>query len=185
VWNVQTGKEIAPLNNDVMPLSNLSVARRAEKLAVVVKGDKAHCRLWDLRTGKEEPGFALDNGPVKYGPEEILLSDDGKLLLAYHVNSHISVWDVAKKVERHQFKRSFEDGPFRWAFSTDGKFLITSHAGGTIRTRDMADGKKVAELHGHPSGIVALACSPDGAGLLSTCTSCTILRWGKTAWQGK
>ncbi len=185
VWKVETGEENAPLDDDVMPLSNLALARRAEKLAVVVKGAKSMCRFWDLRTGKEEPGFELTNGPVKYGPDNILLSDDGKWLLAYHWNSHFSVWDVDKKTERHQFQFGFEDGPFGWAFSADSKRLVTSHGDGNLRTWDMETGKKVAEVHGHAGHILDLVCSPDGAGVVSTCTSCTVLRWQQNAGNGK
>jgi hypothetical protein len=54
-----------------------------------------------------------------------------------------------------------------------------------FRTWSMADGKKVSEVCGHQGGVVALACSPEGKGLVSTCTNCTVLRWRKTGWQGK
>jgi WD40 repeat protein len=186
VWNVQTGKEIAPLDKNILAGSNIALAGRAEKLAVAVDGASPRCRLWDLRTGKEEPGFELKNDRVGCGADAILLSEDGKLLLASFANEYIGVWDVAKKAERHRFKFTFEDGPFRWAFSNDSKLLVTSHGDGTIRTWDMANGQKVAEVSGHPTNhIVSIACSPDGAGLVTTCTSCTILRWRKTAWQGK
>ena len=185
VWNVQTGNEIAPLAKDILASSNLAMAHGAEKLAVAVDGAHPRCRLWDLRTGREEPGFDLKNDRVGCGADRILLSKDGKLLLASFVHEYISIWDLAKKVERHRFKFTFEDGPFRWEFSNDGKLLVTSHGDGTIRTWDMANGKKVAEVSGHPTkDIVALACSPDG-GLVSTCTSCTVLRWQNAAWQGK
>jgi WD40 repeat protein len=182
IWHVQTGKEVEPLDKTLAPLTNLTLAHQAERLAVVVKGAKPLCRIWDLRLGKEETALELNTGPVRYGPDEIQLSQDGKLLLAYHVNSHVSIWDLAKKVERHRFMHSFEDGPFRWAFSSDSKLLVTTHAEGTFRSWDMTTGKKVAELRGHPESIVA--CSADGS-LISTCTSCTVLRWQKSAWQGK
>jgi WD40 repeat protein len=181
VWNVQTGKEDPPLEQDLVPLTNLSVARKAGKLAVVARGGQAHCRIWDLRTGKEEPGPKWDK---KDSPDKILLSPDGKLLAAQWFNSHITVWDVTKKVELHRFDFGF-DGPSDWTFSDDGKLLVTGHDHGIFRTWNMADGKKVAEVHGHPSDGVTLACSPDGMGLVSSCTSCTILRWQKSAWQGK
>jgi WD40 repeat protein len=179
VWNVQTGKEVEPLDESLDPLTDLSLAHQAGKLAVVVKEVKPRCRIWDLRLGKEDSGLVLG-----YAPDDIRLSPDGKLLFAYHVNSHLSIWDVAKKVERHRFICSFEDKPFCWAISNDSKLLVTSHAEGTLRSWDMATGKKVAEVRGHPGSIVGIACSPDG-GLVSTCTSCTVLRWQNTARQGK
>lgn len=177
VWNVQTEREESPLDKDLLPLSNLSLACDGRKLAVVVKGHQARCRIWNLRTGKEEAG-------LKCAPDEILLSPDGKLLAAHRVKGHVTIWDVDKQVERHRFDFGF-DGPLAWAFSKDGKFLVTGHVNGLFRTWSMADGKKVSEVCGHQGGVVALACSPEGKGLVSTCTNCTVLRWRKTGWQGK
>src|SRR6266545_2729241 len=175
VWNVQTGQEGSSLDEQLRPLSNLSVARAAGKIAVVVEGLPAHCQIWDLRTGKAERS-------LKCVARSILLSPDGKLLAAHHGNS-VAVWDVIKQVERHRFDFGV-DGPSDWAFSSDGSMLVTGHAG-SFKTWNMADGKMVAEVRGHPGGMVALACSPDGTGLVSACTSCTVLRWQKVAWRGK
>jgi WD40 repeat protein len=177
VWNVQTEREEAPLDKVLQPLSNISLARDGRKLAVVVKGPQAHCRIWNLRTGEEELG-------LKCAPDRILLSPDGKLLAAHYNHSHIAIWDVDKQVERHRFDFGF-DGTLAWAFSEDGKFLVTGYDNGLFRTWSMADGKKVSEVCGHQGGVVALACSPEGKGLVSTCTNCTVLRWWKTGWQGK
>jgi WD40 repeat protein len=184
VWNLETEKEISPFDADLKARSNLSVARRARKLAIVVSGDKDHCRLWDLKTGKEEPSLDLTASSVRHSPDDILLSPDGKLLAAAYVNSHVSVWDVARKIERHRFNFGF-DGPGGWTFSVDGTLLITGHDQGCFRTWDMASGKKVTEVHGHPAQSLVLACSPDGEGLVSSCTSCTVLRWQRSAWTGK
>jgi hypothetical protein len=85
---------------------------------------------------------------------------------------------------------TFKDGPFRWVFSHDSKLLVTSHGDrgkDILRTWDLASGEKVAEVaahRGHPGDIMGLACAPDG-GLFSTCNCCTVLRWQKSAWQGK
>ena len=180
VWDLKTGKENISLDDTLRPSSNVSVAHGGEKLAVVVKGTKPRCRLWDLRTGKEQTSLRLTNGPDK-----IMLSDDGKLLAMYHMNSHVSIWDVANQVELHRI--DVGSGILTWAFSDDGSLLVTSHDGGVIRTWRTADGKKVAELRGHRGGcgIVALALSPEDGGLVSGCTECSMLRWQKRAWQGK
>ena len=175
VWDLQTGQVCPSLNKDVQPYSNLSVAHKAQKMALVVKGGQ--CRIWDLRTGNEEPG-------PKEAADKILISPDGKLLAVYHYNSHVIVWDLATLAQLHRFDcRS--DGPFHWTFSSDGKLLVTSHDHASFKTWSMANGKKIAEVRGHPSSIMALACSPDGKGLVTTCTSCTVVRWQSSAWQGK
>jgi WD40 repeat protein len=183
VWNLETGEEDSALDKDLLPSSNLAVTHGAEKLAVIV--NETRCRLWDLRTGKEQTGLKLTTGPVAYGPEEIMLSDDGKLLATYHTNSHVSVWEVATQLERCRIQIG-TPGMESWAFSDDGKLLVTAQDG-VISTWSMADGKKVGELRGHrsDSGIIGLAVSPEDGGLVSTCTECTVLRWQKSAWQGK
>ncbi len=179
VWDLKTGKESISPDETLQPLSNLSVAHRGEKLAVVVKGAEPRCRLWDLRTEKEQTSLKLTDDPDK-----IMLSDDGKLLVMHqHMSNYVSIWDVAKGVELRRI--DIGAGMLTWAFSDDGCFLVTSHDGEVIRTWRTADGTKVAELRGHRGGIVALALSPEDGGLVSGCTECTILRWQKRAWQGK
>ena len=177
VWDVRSGKEDPPLCTDLVWGSNLAVAPARGQLAVATGGRKPRCRLWDLRTGQELPDLSD-------APDSILLSRDGKRLAAYHHNSHLTVWDVAKRVALRRF--DVRQNPVTaCTFSPDGRLLITGHPDRSFNTWDLADGKKRAEVRRHPGAVVALACSPDGTALVSACTGCTVLRWEGAAWQGK
>jgi WD40 repeat protein len=177
VWDVDSGKEDPPLCTDLVWASNLAVAPAAGKLAVTTGGRKPRCRLWDLRTGQELPS-------LPDGPDNVLLSHDGKLLAAYHHNSHLTVWDLPRRVPLHRLDFR-QKSVTACAFSPDGRLLITGHTDRSFSTWDLADGKKRAEVRGHPGAVVALACSPDGTALVSACTGCTVLRWEAAAWKGK
>jgi WD40 repeat protein len=183
VWDVGSGTEDPPLCTDLVrtdySFANVAVDQARGKLATVTRGPMRRCRFWDLRTGREEASLN-ETG------EKLLFSRDGKLLAAYHHNSHINVWDLARRVRRLRLDFGLNT-VMAWAFSQDGRLLVTGHWDGALRTWNLASGKKVAEIRGHPThaGIIALACSPDGKGLVSACSGCTVLRWDASAWQGK
>ena len=176
VWDVATGKEGAALCTDIVWPSSLAVAPAGGKLAVATRGPKPRCRLWDLRTGQELPG-------LKGGHDSLLFSRDNKLLASYSIE-HLTVWDVAKRAALRHFDFT-QKGVTAAAFSPDGRLLVTGHMDGSFCTWDLTDGKKRAEVRRHPGMIVALACSPDGEGLVSACNGSTVLRWEATAWKGK
>ena len=183
-WDVATGKAAASLAKEATLLTNVSIARNAEKLAVVVKGEKPTCRFWNLRTNKEEPSLELEWNRGTIGPDSIEMSDGGKWLVVYYFRQYLRVWDLTTRTERFDFPWSFEDGPGTWAFSPDSKYLVTSH-NRVIRSWNLESGEKVAELRGHKGEIFDLAFSPDGEALVSTCNCCSVIRWQKSAWQGR
>ncbi len=181
VWDVATGDEEPPLCDDLVrgeyTRANLASDRAGAKLATMTYGPKARCRLWDLHTGRELE--SLDETG-----DRLLYSDNGQLLAVYHYNSHINVWDVARRVKRLRIPVG-PDGLSAWTFSADGRLLVTAHWDRSFVTWRLADGKKEAEVRGHSGSVVALACSPDGVGLVSACSLGTVLRWEGSAWQGK
>jgi WD40 repeat protein len=177
VWDVDSGKERPTLCTDLVWASDLAAAPAGGTLAVATGGPKPRCRLWDLRTGQELPSLGD-------APDSVLLSRDGKVLAGYHYNSHVTVWDLVKRVTLRRFDFG-KKVVTAWTFSADGRLLVTGHPDGSFATWRLTDGKEVAEVRAHPGGIAALACAPDGAALVSACTGGTVLRWEAAAWKGK
>jgi WD40 repeat protein len=97
-----------------------------------------------------------------------------------------TVWDLVKKVERKTEKLGNIAGRLTAStLSVDGRLLVTGHDDGAIITWDIAAGRKIATVRPDPSGVIALACSPDGKGLVSSSCSCTVFRWDAEAWKGR
>ena len=55
------------------------------------------------------------------------------------------------------------------AVSPDGGLVASSNEGGQVRLFDPAKGERIEDLHGHLYAAFAIAFSPDGRRLISTC----------------
>jgi hypothetical protein len=63
------------------------------------------------------------------------------------------------------------------AFSPDGSRLATASDDGTARLWDVASGKPLIVLRGHPAPVVAVAFSPDGSRLATAGADGTARLW--------
>ncbi|HRX33322.1 MAG TPA: WD40 repeat domain-containing protein [Methanoregulaceae archaeon] len=64
------------------------------------------------------------------------------------------------------------------AISPDNSLLFTGSRDGTVRTWSLPDGRELACLGHHPSGLSALACGPDPGILAAGCEDGSIRLWG-------
>ncbi|HQC12561.1 MAG TPA: hypothetical protein PKY15_04295, partial [Methanoregulaceae archaeon] len=62
--------------------------------------------------------------------------------------------------------------------SPDNSLLFTGSRDGTVRTWSLPDGRELACLGHHPSGLSALACGPDPGILAAGCEDGSIRLWG-------
>jgi WD40 repeat protein len=68
-------------------------------------------------------------------------------------------------------------GSPRRAYSPDGTTLATGYLAGVVYLKDVGTGKTLRELSGHEGWIEAVAFSPDGKRLVTSCPDSTLLVW--------
>ena len=66
---------------------------------------------------------------------------------------------------------------FGAAFSSDGKYVLTSGADGTARLWDVATGTEVRRFTGHTNMVRDVAFSPDGKYILTASHDTTARLW--------
>jgi WD40 repeat protein len=112
--------------------------------------------FWEAASGK-----LLRRRAVAVGKDDYLnraLSPDGALLAAG--DGPVRLFDVASGKELRQFDPSPKESDLFFAFSTDGKTLVSGDKSDKLQLWDVETGKALHRLHGASRG--AAAFSPDG-----------------------
>jgi RNA polymerase sigma factor (sigma-70 family) len=157
-WDAATGREVRRL-----PKGAQAAAFTPDGRTLISFGDY-EARFWDAATGKmrRSKGIGRDGWMSC-----LVVSPDGKQLAACGPAGQVKVWDLATDRLVHTFTAKGRVAS-AVAFSPDGKLLAAGYRNdGTIRFFDLAKGKEVRVLKGHPQGVRCLAFSRDGTRLAS------------------
>lgn len=136
-------------------------------------------RLWDVVSGKEIATFRLDKPRTLM---DVAFSPCGNLI-AGGMFGELRLWCAESLMTLFAVQQPQRQAPYALAFSPCSKYL----ASGTwwerrmekmaIRLWDVASGKNITTLWGHPTDIQSLAFSPDGTLLATGSFDCSILLW--------
>ncbi len=151
-WEAASGRLVsrrrAPVRGQFFCFSS------AAKLAATVQTAHVLVHVWDLDSGEEVAGLALESegSAVDWSPDGSLLltaANDGVLRLW---NSRD--WALASAVQAH-------GGFFSAAFSPDGEKILSIGSDRYLRIWDLNTGEIKKRLV-HESRVIAMAISPDG-----------------------
>jgi WD40 repeat protein len=177
-WSTNTGKEIGSL---LLPpqYSILTLMPGGERLIAIRRENRPPgtdlCQL-DVETGKELGTFGKINS-LAVLPH---CSPDGKIVVTWEPST-ITLWNAVtlaplRTIEERMLR------PRTFAFSPDGATMVIS--GSDSQLREVATGKFLRSLEGHPHSLYSLAFSPDGARLFACTPELTIRSWDvKTGQQ--
>lgn len=170
LWNADSGRQTGLIDlkppdqessildsNLVGSVSRMAISPDAHRLAIA---DDAKIHIWDIAS-RTEVGSVAIGGNV----DRLAYSPDGRLLAASFVLGFqgllLSNASDLTPVPIPPWKPQFVNGsPF--AFSPDGRRLVTTPGGTQALVFDTRSGAVVATLRGHNYEVTALAYSPDG-----------------------
>jgi WD40 repeat protein len=164
---------------------------------LAVAGGNPLPKLWDTETGKELPALEVGDNNNGNGASSVVFAPDGRTVAVGVGNADgssgsIFLCDVASGKKLHELKGyqagygnvrvQFNDGSSPLspsiAFSPDGKRLVATGKGGSLRIWTTADGKEWRPVQGgHDGEVNALALSPDGKKLATAAGDLTVRLW--------
>jgi WD40 repeat protein len=177
VWDAATGKERFTLGGHPSPVYRVAFSPDG-RLLVSASWDLI--KLWDAATGAERGRL---EGPQATGMNGLVFSPDGKTLAtATGADRAIYLWDLDARAVRCALV-GHGDGQFGGvAFSPGGRRVATA-VGHEVKLWDAATGQEVLTLPlpelapNRPSGVRALAFSPDGRTLQAAIHDGTCIAW--------
>ena len=170
-------------------------------------------KIWDMQRHKcisvmEYPARFRDYpsrvflGAPCFSPsgEWLAASHDGNVAAMHDGSVIVDVWESLTGRVRTSLKLpsedielcSIDDGPdngFFWnfsgalAFSTDDRFVASSHWSDFISVWDITHGERVIRLTGHAEGVHSLSFSPCGQFLAAGGIKGTVQVWDTSTWQ--
>lgn len=161
------------------PCSSVIISENAARVAASYPSE-GKIRVWSIAKGEEEFAFPApeDLAPVAFSP-------GGQLLAVAKPSGELAVIDLSRAASPQLIGRqgTYVRGA---VFSPDEKVLAT--AGGTIvKVWDLQQRKELRTLDGHYDAVDALAFSPNGGVLASSCGAPAQYRWwsvltGRSLW---
>jgi WD40 repeat protein len=139
--------------------------------------DGRQIRLWNMSTGREEMSLEGHAGMVR----QLAYSPDGTILVSAAMINENQPRGEAKvwRTDSGECLATFHDGASLYAVAVSPDGGQVAYAGQTARifVRDIASGKMLHVLEGHPDSIFALEFSPDGRRLASAGKDMLVKLW--------
>lgn len=139
--------------------------------------------IWDLAPGWWERWFGdarsewtIPKVDAESDVGSIAVSFDGALLATGHMDSSITIWDLAAARQKKNFFVR-DASTYEVQFSPDGKILASAHQNGSVYLWDAVSAEQRAEIAAHRNGVKAVAFHPSSARLATAGADGSIAVW--------
>ncbi len=154
-WDLKTGKELPPLENQPKHAGSLSFSRDGKCLAI---HDGRSIHLWNPSTGKRLHRFQRHEGAIW----AVSFSLNGRIIATTGDDHTIRIWNPLTGEELHRLvSHQSIVGPI--AFLSHGQTLVSAGDDGTISYWDIASGEEVLRIDSEQRHATSVAVSPDGS----------------------
>ena len=186
VWEVESGRRISMLSNEVFAINSLTFSPKDDRLAV---GGSGGVRVWDLNS----PSSSAQSFDVSNEVASVAFSPDGRYLASGNSDGTAKVFETATGLLVRTLTNALSVTGI--AFSPDGRFLASAcgqAAGmdargepiaekpGEVVLWDCATSERILTLSPGGSAALAIAFSPSGKLLASSHGNKTIIVWDVT-----
>jgi WD40 repeat protein len=170
VLNLKTGRQVAQIHTDVAEVYRLALSNDGKQLAVTGGWG---AEVWDLGTGK------LNRAWPGHRETQTAFTPDGRTLIAVS-DEVIRSWDIATGKRNPPIWSKRPRGQGAWKIvmpAKDNRILGIRSRAGTVELCDLATGKLLNPVEGHPGDVESLTFLPGTHQLLSASAYCPIIRW--------
>jgi len=158
VWQMPTGKELAPLEAHKSTVQSLAFSQEAGFLASGSEDGEMH--LWDLENEAIHKTFNLHRAPVS----SLVFSKKGDALISGSLDHSVRIWKVGKKGwGQNCFAVEHTGKVSGVALSGDGKQLVTGSYDRTLKFWDVDQVQEPRLLGAHKGEVASIAFADDGA----------------------
>jgi len=155
-WDLETGKTTVShygLSDRVM---SVSMSREGK---VAAAGSDGIVRIWSHAASSEALSFRADLHAIR----SVAFAPDGLSLISAGVSGRVSLWNSSGGLETHTFTAPL--GTETLAFHPRSPYLAAAGTRGEVRVWHLDHPGHPTVLPRQPSGVFALAFSPDGHSL--------------------
>ncbi|GAX43454.1 WD-40 repeat-containing protein [Tolypothrix sp. NIES-4075] len=170
VWNLNTGKLIRTLTEDLGEISSVAISPDGHFLAVgSCQHPKSNVKVWNLKSRKLLHTLLGHQKPVNC----IAIGPDGQILASG--SNKIKIWNLHKGERICTLWHSSAVNAA--AISPDGTILASASSDNKIRLWNPRTGDPLRTLNGHSGEVKSVIISPDGEILFSGSADKTIKIW--------
>ena len=175
LWDVVSGEILESFDGKDDPILTVSFSPNGKYvLAGYGRGGKrGKLKLWEIKSGKEEPKLLKDPSP---GIKAVEFSKNGKSLLVSSGEEYLKVLNVDKNEIDRIFKGHgafIEDA----VFSNNGKYILSGSDDKTVKLWDINTGENIKTFTGHNNKVKSVNFSPDDKYVVSTSDDGEIIVW--------
>ena len=171
VWDARTGRGLYALKGHRGEVFKGEFSPDGKYLTT--SGEDQTVRVWEVESGRA--AGVLNTEVRAYVP--IAIGPGGKtVVIGYKSPQLWRLYGNGWKAEDDTFD-GHEDRLWNVAFSSDGKFLVTTSHDRTARVWDAEEVKELAVLRGHKNAVTSAVFSPGGETVFTTGDDWTVRAW--------
>ena len=166
LWDVETGEEVRMFRGHSSTVACVDISPDGRR--IVSGGHDQTVKIWDSRSTTEPVPCPENKGRVAWH----CYSSDGKLLVTPSAPyRNLVLWDTSTGRKLKTFQGNDLNDPVEFAFSPDGKRLVSRHRGGGIIIRDSDTGEIFHSIKEETDKTTSLAYHPHRPEFVTGCQS--------------